>query len=39
VDEAGNVVLAGYFGGSIDFGGGTFTSATSSDIFVAKLAP
>ncbi|MBI4701132.1 MAG: SBBP repeat-containing protein, partial [Deltaproteobacteria bacterium] len=38
-DASGNVLLAGSFGGSVDFGGGPLTSAGKSDIFVAKLDP
>jgi hypothetical protein len=37
VDGAGNVVFAGYFSGSANFGGGALTSAGVSDAFVAKL--
>lgn len=37
VDSAGNVVVAGGFGGTIDFGGGPLTSAGAGDLFVAKL--
>ncbi|MGD1047129.1 MAG: hypothetical protein ABR899_00075 [Candidatus Krumholzibacteriaceae bacterium] len=37
VDISGNVVLAGFFEGVVDFGGGALTSAGSSDIFVAKF--
>ena len=36
VDGSGGVGIAGTFSGSVDFGGGTLT-ATSSDVFVAKL--
>jgi hypothetical protein len=39
VDSAGNVLVAGYFAGSVDFGGGALASAGSEDIFVAKLDP
>lgn len=39
VDGAGNVVVAGYFSGSINFGGNTLQSAGGQDIFVAKLDP
>ena len=39
VDSAGNVVIAGAFWGTVDFGGGPVTSAGSSDIFVAKYSP
>ena len=37
VDNAGNVFLTGYFGGSVDFGGGPLTSAGSLDTFLAKF--
>ena len=38
VDGSGNVVVTGYFWGTVDFGGGELTSAGSSDdIFVVKL--
>jgi hypothetical protein len=36
-DSEGNIVLAGYFSGEIDFGGGPLLSAGSNDIFVAKF--
>lgn len=36
-DKDGNIVVAGYFDGTLDFGGGPLTSAGSIDIFVAKL--
>lgn len=44
LDSAGNLVLAGSFTGSIDFGAGTLVSANpgdfaSADVFVAKLSP
>ena len=39
VDEAGNVIIAGYFEGAIDFGGGNLTSAGLRDVFVAKFGP
>jgi hypothetical protein len=38
-DVSGNVLLTGYFSGSVDFGGGALSSAGSSDIFVAKFGP
>ncbi len=38
-DSAGNVVVAGAFSGSIDFGGGPLTSAGGDDLYVAKLDP
>ncbi|NIO27869.1 MAG: T9SS type A sorting domain-containing protein [Candidatus Latescibacteria bacterium] len=39
VDNLGNVIVTGYFSGTVDFGGGPLTSAGSSDIFVAKFDP
>lgn len=39
VDGDGNVVIAGDFFGSIDFGGGPLTSAGSLDIYLAKFDP
>jgi hypothetical protein len=36
VDAPGNVIVTGYFSGSVDFGGGNLVSAGSDDIFVAK---
>lgn len=38
VDGQGNAVVAGYFERSVDFGGGTLTSAGASDVFVAKFS-
>ncbi|HVE66119.1 MAG TPA: nucleotide-binding protein, partial [Thermoanaerobaculia bacterium] len=38
VDGANNVVVAGYFSGAVDFGGGTLSSL-GVDVFVAKYAP
>ncbi|MFT3769337.1 MAG: MopE-related protein [Minicystis sp.] len=37
VDSAGNVLVAGFFLGSINLGGGALTSAGANDVFVAKL--
>lgn len=37
VDVSGNVLLTGYFWGTVDFGGGSLVSAGEEDIFVAKL--
>jgi hypothetical protein len=37
VDSGGNVVLTGYFAGTVDFGGGPLVSAGGQDIFVVKL--
>ena len=39
VDGAGNVLVTGYFQGSVDFGGGPLAFAGGSDIFVAKYDP
>src|SRR5439155_18267325 len=36
VDGSGNVVVAGYFPGVVNFGGGPLTSAGLNDLFVAK---
>lgn len=38
VDSSGNVAIAGYFAGTIDFGGGALTAAGLKDIFVAKYS-
>lgn len=38
-DPAGNVFIAGEFGGAIDFGGGPLTSAGMNDIMLAKFDP
>ena len=37
VDGNGNVIIAGYFEGAVDFGGDNLTSAGGEDVFVAKL--
>ena len=37
VDGSGNVIVTGRFWGTVDFGGGTLTSAGSADIYVAKF--
>jgi hypothetical protein len=39
-DNSGNVVLTGFFTGSVDFGGGplTTTRGTDADLFVAKFS-
>jgi hypothetical protein len=39
VDAAGNACVAGYFSGTVDFGGGPLASGGASDIFVAKFSP
>jgi hypothetical protein len=38
-DAAGNVILAGAFAGTVDFGVGPMTSAGGRDLFLAKLSP
>jgi len=38
-DQSGNIIVAGSFEGTTDFGGGPITSAGGYDIFVVKLAP
>jgi len=37
IDGEGNVIVAGYFEGTVDMGGGTLTSAGAWDIFVARF--
>lgn len=39
IDGMGNVLLTGYFNGSIDFGGGALASVGNADVFIAKLSP
>ncbi|MSP25271.1 MAG: hypothetical protein EXR75_08935 [Myxococcales bacterium] len=39
VDSASNVVLAGVFEGTVNFGGDPLTSAGGADVFVLKLDP
>jgi hypothetical protein len=38
-DTAGNVIITGYYFGSLDWGGGAMVSAGSADVFVAKFDP
>jgi len=38
VDKNNEIVVAGYFSGTVDFGGGPLTSAGLLDIFVAKYS-
>jgi len=38
VDGWGNVVVVGYFYGSVDFGGGVLASAGTEDIYIVKFA-
>ncbi len=37
VDGSGNVVVTGYYDGTVDFGGGQLPSTAENDIFLAKL--
>jgi hypothetical protein len=37
-DDSGNVIIGGRFAGTVDFGGGTLTSAGNLDAFVAKFS-
>ena len=37
VDAAGNIVIAGHFGASIDFGGGALTASGGFDVFLVKF--
>lgn len=37
LDATGNVLLTGFFFGSIDFGGGPLVTSGESDVFLAKL--
>jgi uncharacterized protein (AIM24 family) len=37
-DASGNVVVTGYFGGTVDFGGGPLNSLYGNNIFVAKYS-
>src|SRR5262249_45103822 len=37
IDGAGAIVMAGYFQGDVDFGGGALSSAGGKDIFVVKI--
>ena len=38
VDSSNNVILTGDFSGTVNFGGGSFTSAGSSEVFLAKYS-
>jgi hypothetical protein len=38
VDPLDDIVITGYYGGPVDFGGGVLTSAGLMDVFVAKYA-
>lgn len=37
IDASGNVVLSGYFTGTVNFGGATFTNTNGADVFLAKF--
>ena len=37
IDATGSIAMTGYFGGTVDFGGGPLTTAGSIDIFVARF--
>jgi len=39
VDASGNVVVTGAYQGTVNFGGGSLTSAGGSDVFVARYSP
>jgi hypothetical protein len=39
VDASGNVIMTGYFNGTVDFGGGALTSLGGRDVFLAKFGP
>jgi hypothetical protein len=39
LDPMGNVLITGYFYGSVDLGGGMLTSMSGADLFVLKLDP
>jgi hypothetical protein len=39
VDPSGNLIVAGYFSGTVNFGGANLTSTGDTDIFVAKFSP
>jgi chitodextrinase len=38
VDDGGNVAVTGYFQGTVNFGGGSLSSAGGNDIFLAKFS-
>ena len=39
VDAVGNVIITGYFSGTMDFGGGPLLGSSAADIFLAKFDP
>ena len=38
VDGSGNVIMTGYFSGTVNFGGADLTSAGATEIFLAKFS-
>jgi len=38
IDGAGNIVITGFFYGSVDFGGGPLTSSSAAKVFLAKYS-
>lgn len=38
-DAQGNVAIVGNYNGSVDFGGGNFTTSNNQELFLAKLDP
>ena len=38
VDSSGNIIVAGYFQGNVNFGGGTVSTVGGQDIFIAKYS-
>ena len=38
-EDTGGFVIAGYYAGDLDLGGGALPFASDTDVFVAKLAP
>ncbi|HZO16408.1 MAG TPA: hypothetical protein VFB62_24205 [Polyangiaceae bacterium] len=39
LDPAGNLLVTGDFGGTLDFGGAPLTAAGTTDVFLVKLSP
>ena len=39
MDANNNVLVSGFFSDTVDFGGGSLTSAGGADAFVLKLGP
>jgi hypothetical protein len=38
-DNNGNMIVTGYFSGTVDFGGGPLTSSGGTNVFLAKYSP